>query len=380
MGFLNATSLKKHIYEFRDYLSHNNTYHIFGIAETRLGPEVVDNVINISGYSVLRQDRNTKGGGILFYIRDNLKAKILCSSTTSRSGKPLKPEYIFCSVWEGDSTPTLVVLVYRPPDVSIRSDRYFIQQLRLLSSEYSHEIIIGDWNTNLLDKQHSDTRFLNDLMSDLSLKLVDTGPSHHTKENDTWIDSIFVDNCDNILSFDRRLPNFSSRHDIISVTIDIFYPSMPNSSYTYKCLNKISPADLNLQLRSLDWSPFLMAEDNFDIDLCLSTMTDNIKNTIDLLAPDKTMKPQKNNYPWLNTELRLLKSKRDATNRRYHRTGSQYILNEFLVLANTYEEQFKLARCAYMHNRICGTLDANNNFWKEMKNLGLIPKVNDAFA
>ena len=31
-----------------------------------------------------------------------------------------------------------------------------------------------------------------------------------------------------------------------------------------------------------------------------------------------------------------------------------------------------------MHNRICGTFDANNNFWKEMKNLGLITKVNDA--
>ena len=37
-----------------------------------------------------------------------------------------------------------------------------------------------------------------------------------------------------------------------------------------------------------------------------------------------------------------------------------------------------MARCAYMHNRICGALDANKNVWKKMKGLGLIPKINDA--
>ena len=31
-----------------------------------------------------------------------------------------------------------------------------------------------------------------------------------------------------------------------------------------------------------------------------------------------------------------------------------------------------------MHNRICNALDTNKNFWKEMKNLGLMPTVNDA--
>ena len=38
-----------------------------------------------------------------------------------------------------------------------------------------------------------------------------------------------------------------------------------------------------------------------------------------------------------------------------------------------------MARCAYMHNPICNMLDANKNFWKEMRGLGLIFKVNDAF-
>ena len=362
----------------RDYLAFNNSYHLFGIAETRLGPEVNDNFINIPGYSVLRQDRNIRGGGILLYVKENLKAKVLFSSTTEQRGKPLKPEYIFCSVWEGNSIPTLVVLVYRPPDVSIRSDRRFIEKLHNISMDFSHKIVLGDWNADLLAKNNSDTRFLKTLMSDLSLKLVRTGPTHHTNEKDTWIDSIFVDNCDTILSFERKLPDFSSRHDIISVTIDIFNPSMPIGSYTYKCLNKITASDLNLQLCNLDWSVYSMPKDNFDIELGLSTLTNNIQTTIDTLAPDKIMTVRKNNYPWMNTELRLIKSKRDATKRRYDRTGSRPLLNEFLSLAKSYEEQSEMARTAYMHSRICGTLDANKNFWKEMRKLGMIPEVSDA--
>ena len=73
------------------------------------------NIISIPGYSVIRQDRNTQGGGILLLIKESLNTKILCSLNTQQIGKLFKYEYIFCSVWEDNSTPTLVTLVYRLP-------------------------------------------------------------------------------------------------------------------------------------------------------------------------------------------------------------------------------------------------------------------------
>ena len=48
-----------------NFLTHDNSYHVFGIAETRLGHEVKDNIVHIPGYSVLRQDRNINGGSQL---------------------------------------------------------------------------------------------------------------------------------------------------------------------------------------------------------------------------------------------------------------------------------------------------------------------------
>ena len=85
----------------------------------------------------------------------------------------------------------------------------------------------------MLKANESYTRFVTDLMSDLSLKLVNTGPSHHNIEDkDTWIDTIFIDNCDSAKSCNRTLPTFPSRHDIISVTIDLFYPTPPDVKQT----------------------------------------------------------------------------------------------------------------------------------------------------
>ena len=233
---------------------------------------------------------------------------------------------------------------------------------------------MGDFNSDMLDPNNSDTRFVNGLINELSLKLVDTGASHHTDNKKTWIDSIFVDDCDNIISSDCFLPNFSNHYHIISATIDIFFHDPPEVTVKYKAINSIVQRDLNSHLRTLDWTAF-SSPNNFDIELGL---TNNIRSSIDMLAPEKSIRPGKVKYPWLISDLRLLKSKRDSTSRRYQRTGSRELLNEFLILANIFEEQSEMARSAYMHNRICGALDANKNFWKEMRDLGLIPKANDA--
>ena len=107
-------------------------------------------------------------------------------------------------------------------------------------------------------------------------------------------------------------------------------------------------------------------------------MTDNLHTAIDTLAPDITINPRKPRLPWINSDLRLIKSKRDATSRRYHRTGSRKLLDEFLELADSYEKQEEIARCSYMHDRINNALDNNKNFWREMRTLGLIPSVSDA--
>ena len=88
--------------------------------------------------------------------------------------------------------------------------------------------------------------------------------------------------------------------------------------------------------------------------------------------------PRKSVPPWISTNIRLLMCKRDATGRRNDRTGSRQLLTKFLGLAEAVEKQSEAARHAYMHNCISDTLDSDKSSWKEMRNLGLIPKTSDA--
>ena len=118
------------MWEFRQALLNDQSFDLFEVAESRLGQEVDDGLINVQGYSALRQDRNLGGGGVILCVKENLKAKVLHKSNTAQPDKPRKPEYLFCAVWKGNAAPTLVFLVYRPPDVSLRAAKKFIRLLR----------------------------------------------------------------------------------------------------------------------------------------------------------------------------------------------------------------------------------------------------------
>ena len=73
---------------FRQLLLDDPSYHIFGVIETRLGPTVEDSLIQVEGFSIVRQDRNTGEGGIALHVKDTLKFEHLPRSDTTDPGKP----------------------------------------------------------------------------------------------------------------------------------------------------------------------------------------------------------------------------------------------------------------------------------------------------
>ena len=129
-----------------------------------------------------------------------------------------------------------------------------------------------------------------------------------------------MDECDFVISYDRFLPPFPSRHDIITACIDIIYPLTSTESYTYKNINNFTSQDLNSYLRDQDWSIF--SSGKFNAEQGLALLTENLQKAINTLAPDKTLNPKKSLYPWVDTDVKLLISKRNTTRRRYERTGS----------------------------------------------------------
>ena len=185
----------------------------------------------------------------------------------------------------------------------------------------------------------------------------------------------FIDSNDSIIETENRPAPYHNSHNLIGVTLDRSTPPLPCESFTYRAFNKINPEELISLLKSCDWSLFdTVSPDLTDM---LTKLTDNLSHAVDLLAPLKTVVPKKRHPPWMDNELRVLYSKRDATLRRYKRTGDRMSLEEFLRLRREATDTTKNLRTNYIHDRSKKTLDSNGNFWKELRCLGLLPKSGD---
>ena len=125
---------------------------------------------------MLRNDRNRNGGGVALYVHNTLKAEVLAISNTTTAapvGTPDKPEYLICSVQQRNDTPILVAVVYRPPHVAFLKDSDLVEKLETCVEDFSHKIIMGDLNANLLSTT-DDAKFVKNLAKDLSLKMIST--------------------------------------------------------------------------------------------------------------------------------------------------------------------------------------------------------------
>ena len=288
-GFLNATSLYKHILMFRQYLTTARPfYHLFGVAESRFGQAVDSVFTQIDGYSVLRQDKNRHGGGVALYIHNSYKATLLCSSAT-------ETEYLMCRVQQGLMPPVFVAVVYRPPGIdSLTDDCDFIVNLRKHAVDYDCRIVMGDLYVNMLLTSR-DSDFIKDFASELNLKLVDHGATHHTGNSHTWIDVILTDDNNAVLKSNNLLATSPSKHNVIDVEInfELIKPVTLNS-FTYRDFKSITPETLLPLLESCDWSPINCSYSG--VDSQLQHLSHNIMKVVDELDPLKQFRPRKG-YP-----------------------------------------------------------------------------------
>ena len=82
---LNVNSIVKHIDEMRILLESKST-DILLINESKIDDTVLDNEIHISGYNIIRNDRNRNGGGVIMYLKEGLQSVLRIGSAHNKGG------------------------------------------------------------------------------------------------------------------------------------------------------------------------------------------------------------------------------------------------------------------------------------------------------
>ena len=138
---VNVNSLLSKIDELKDIVGHTKPA-ILGITESKLDGSVTNQEVNISGYNILRNDRNRNGGGVACYIRSDL-----CFN--SRNIFSNSYEHIFFDLLIPKMKPISIGIFYRPPNANNFLES-FINDLKQIDFKKSEAYFLGDFNINLL--------------------------------------------------------------------------------------------------------------------------------------------------------------------------------------------------------------------------------------
>ena len=139
--FLKIGRLLTHTDELRTFVSENKP-HIIGINETKLDHTVIDGEVEFDEYQIIRNDRNSFGGGVALYIHDSVPFTLydaICSNLESLTIK-LNIPYV---------RPILITTIYRPPGSTVDLFPKLEELLKSLEPDDIEIIFMGDLNCDI---------------------------------------------------------------------------------------------------------------------------------------------------------------------------------------------------------------------------------------
>lgn len=353
---INAQSLKIKIDEFR-YIFESSNVHVICVSETWFDAKVKDGCYSLHGYRIFRADRNSNGGGIAIYVRNNIRCKVV-----KKTKKDDKVEYLFLELYNGNER-LLLGNVYRP-NRYIETESFF-SKLSSITVGYTNILIAGDFNSNIL----VESKF-SDEMKCIGLDPVNTtNPTHFSRYASTLLDIFFTNSIWKILMFEQISAPVFSKHDLIFTTLD-FLSTSTEKKYSYRDFGNINYDSLSEKLIQIPWdSTFYMPA----VDEQLQFIQGNIIQLYDEFVPIKTRTKRVATTAdkWFSPEIKRLIELRNMAYTRWKRFRTSALLSAFRTLRNKVNTNIRIAKSSYYKDRFSNCLDSKSR-WREIRAIGVV--------
>ena len=185
----------KKFHWFQNENNKNALPSIICLTESWFSSEIADDLFKIEGYKIERRDRNTRGGGLLVYLKDD----------TTYQFKRIKElecvdlEVMCFKIQAVKSKPFLLFFIYRKPNsLFLNSFKTMIKKGLNVSNEI---LILGDLNENLLQTPLSKaSKDLSRFMENYGFTQLVTQPTRVTSLSCTLIDHAYANFSENIIA------------------------------------------------------------------------------------------------------------------------------------------------------------------------------------
>ena len=137
---LNIHNLYSKLDELKILLTQTNEIDVICLCETFLNEDFRNEEIKLENYQLFRRDRETNGGGLVVYVKENLRC--LLQGDLQIDGI----ESLWLEVKHEAQKSFLLGYTYRPPSSNQRWMTEFEEVLEQLYTENKETIILGDFN------------------------------------------------------------------------------------------------------------------------------------------------------------------------------------------------------------------------------------------
>ncbi|XP_050676735.1 uncharacterized protein LOC126973473 [Leptidea sinapis] len=291
----------------------------------------------------------SRGGGVGYYIRKGLTARVLQHPVTS--------------MVECMQGKTLVVgTAYRPPWLD--PDLFFSALTETIGSFVwtDYLILIGDFNINVLDHKHPNCRNFELFLKTSNLSQHVSQPTHFTAQSETLIDCV----CTNVSITNLTIDYIESlsSHAFITCSLNIRKDKIQPKCITYRPLRNIDIKSFNQSLDNIHWTNLLLLNNIHDI---VSHLTFYIKSLFDFHAPKKTTKIKNNRYPWITYNMEMIMKCRDEAHILAKKSKLDVNVERYKHLKKYVTQALEREKQAYFSTYVNANSRKPKKMWKHIK-------------
>jgi hypothetical protein len=352
---LNINSITKHLYDVTKILD-TGKYDILCFNESKLDETIPITFFKHNSYQSIRNDRNRHGGGTIVFIK---KSHVVSNIQTKSIVCDI--EFVLFSI-RIFSTNINFICSYKPPcDHNVHYIDSLDNLIQLLNLD-DPLFIVGDLNMDLSDANTEDTDFKDFLTNNDLINYVKDYTRVVTRyivaqnsfiTSKTLID-VILHNSDLVVETSVIDCPFSD-HKFVAANIKICRAA--NSSSTTIRSRCLTESKLEVVTAAINSTNFSTVNSIVNVDSRWLSLKSSLTEILDHHAPYKDIKvPQINNTPWVDHELRQVRSARDCAYKRSKLTSLNSDHTLFIHLKSSFLEKQKQKMIEYFKQK------KNNDF------------------
>ena len=349
IAHLNINFLDPKFEPLRDTIKDN--VDILLISETKLDESFPSGQFFMEGYTEpIRLDRNKNGGGLLFFIRDDLDSKEIKSHKL-----PKKVEGIFINLTIRN-TKWLIMGGYNPDKKNIKVFLDHIsKELDRFLPKYENFLLLGDFNSEMSEdemKIFCETYNLTNLITDPTC--------YKSVENPSCIDVMLTNRR---LCFENSITVETGLSDCHKMTVTVmkkYYKKLEPVTINYRDYKSFDGnrfrADLKVRLTNLE-------------SLSLDDFQTVFHQVLDAHAPKKQKVARGNNAPFMNKTLSKAFMTRARLRNKYYKNSTPENKRSYTKQKNFCTNLLKREKKKYYNDLDTKIFDSNRKFWQRVKPL-----------